>query len=406
MSGSRSPVAALVAVLALAGSPSFAAELRDCAFESTGLVPLMDLGPGRYLGFEGGLYPGGSNEIPPAHLAAGLAAAGEVVPRDGLGRPDSLHGSVFVGVFGFSNAAMEAIPLADSITADPRRKRWVRLVNCAVPGCTADRIVNPGAPYWTKVADSLRAAGCSDAQLQVVLLKLTIAYPDQPFEEFTSLLADYGSAIVGILRSRYPNVRLVYLWSRSFAGYSGYPASRDSLNPEPWAYWTGFAVKELIGRQIENRAELDGGPSPGALPWLGWGAYLWTDGRQPRSDGLRWECTDLNPDAVHPSPKGRGKAASRWMRFFREEDPLSKVWYHSGADGAVPESAPPDPGEWLEGTLYPVTGRAPRGAALRVRRDALLHGSILRRGDIAPGMYWLRAPGPAAAPPRRILVVR
>ena len=42
------------------------------ARESTGLVPLPDLGAGSYKGEEGGLYPGGVNSVPKAHLEAGL----------------------------------------------------------------------------------------------------------------------------------------------------------------------------------------------------------------------------------------------------------------------------------------------------------------------------------------------
>jgi hypothetical protein len=39
--------------------------------ESTGLIPLPDLGAGKYKGEEGGLYPGGRNTPPAAHAAAG-----------------------------------------------------------------------------------------------------------------------------------------------------------------------------------------------------------------------------------------------------------------------------------------------------------------------------------------------
>src|ERR1700747_541804 len=43
--------------------------------ESTGLIPLTDLGKGDYKGEQGGLYPGGENVPPRAHLKAGLQIA-------------------------------------------------------------------------------------------------------------------------------------------------------------------------------------------------------------------------------------------------------------------------------------------------------------------------------------------
>ena len=43
--------------------------------DTTKLVPLTDLGTGKYEGFEGGLYPDGTNTRPASHEAAGLALA-------------------------------------------------------------------------------------------------------------------------------------------------------------------------------------------------------------------------------------------------------------------------------------------------------------------------------------------
>ena len=43
--------------------------------ESTGMVALTDLGKGAYKGEQGGLYPGGANTPPAAHLRAGLEIA-------------------------------------------------------------------------------------------------------------------------------------------------------------------------------------------------------------------------------------------------------------------------------------------------------------------------------------------
>src|SRR5262245_66296590 len=43
--------------------------------QTTGLTPLSDLGSGHYQGYQGGLYPGGTNAPPAAHRTAALAMA-------------------------------------------------------------------------------------------------------------------------------------------------------------------------------------------------------------------------------------------------------------------------------------------------------------------------------------------
>ena len=46
--------------------------------ESTGLVPLTELAKGLYKGEPGGLYPGGQNTPPKAHLDHGLRLAAQI----------------------------------------------------------------------------------------------------------------------------------------------------------------------------------------------------------------------------------------------------------------------------------------------------------------------------------------
>src|ERR1700722_456357 len=57
------------------------------ARESTGLIPLPDLGRGKWEGEQGGLYPGGVNTPPKRHLEAGLRIASQIVPLDRDGHP-------------------------------------------------------------------------------------------------------------------------------------------------------------------------------------------------------------------------------------------------------------------------------------------------------------------------------
>ena len=57
------------------------------------------------------------------------------------------------------------------------------------------------------------------------------------------------------------------------------------MNPEPYAYESGFSMKWLIEAQI-NQMETgvidpDAGDldyDSGVAPWLAWGTYLWADG--------------------------------------------------------------------------------------------------------------------------------
>ncbi len=70
--------------------------------DTSGLVPLIDLGKAEYQGFSGGLYPDGNNIRPAAHEAAGVARAGQVQPLDTQGKPHPEGKIVLLGI-GFSN---------------------------------------------------------------------------------------------------------------------------------------------------------------------------------------------------------------------------------------------------------------------------------------------------------------
>jgi len=132
---------------------------------------------------------------------------------------------------------------------------------------------------------------------------------------------------VRTLKAEYPNVRIVYLSSRTYGGYNA--VGLRLVNPEPFAYESAFSVRWLIQEQIRGEAELNHDPKKGkaVAPLLLWGPYFWADGITPRkSDGLVWQRTDFEKDGVHPTVKGREKVADQLLRFFKN-DTGTKTWF-------------------------------------------------------------------------------
>src|SRR5262245_24053402 len=295
----------------------------DCGGASTGRVPLSDLASGTYQGYTGGLYPAGSNTRPQLHDQA-LDRTGRVSLLNSQGLPDAANGKIVLMSVGMSNTTQEFsafIPLAN---ADPIKHSRLVIVDAAEGGQDATLISNPGAVYWTHVDQRLAGAGVTPLQVEAVWLKEARAGPTEAFPTDATILRDELRSIVQIIKSRYPSTRSVYLSSRTYAGYA-----TSNLNPEPYAYQSGFAVKWLIEEQLNGSPALNFDPAKGPVlaPWLSWGPYLWADGLTPRSDGLIWECADFrDTDGTHPSDLGRGKVAALLLDFFKS-DPSTAGWF-------------------------------------------------------------------------------
>ena len=62
-------------------------------------------------------------------------------------------------------------------------------------------------------------------------------------------------------------------------------------------------------------------------PWIAWGPYLWTDGMNPRSDGLTWSRSDVeSSDGTHPSQSGEQKVGAMLLAFL-EQEPTARSWF-------------------------------------------------------------------------------
>jgi hypothetical protein len=298
--------ACALAVTAVAAARPSVGEARpeaECSQTSTGLVPLTDLGKRRHKGHRGGLYPSGGNAPPRPYLRLGLSFAKRV------GRAGNEVALLSVGM---SNATQEFQAFIRLATQDPEVKPSLTLVDGAIGGWDARRMARPAAGYWRALERRLAAAGVAPREVQVVWLKQAISGEDRPFPQDARALQANLRTIVKILARRFPNLRLIYTSSRTYAGYAV-----TALNPEPAAYDSGFAVRWLVQDRMERR--LKG-------PWIGWGPYLWTDGTHGRADGFTWTCDDVRKDGTHPSPTGAAKVARLLLQFFKS-DPTAKSWF-------------------------------------------------------------------------------
>lgn len=325
----------------------------------TGFIPLTDLGSDLYQGFEGGLYPDGSNDMPSQHAQVGLERANLVQPLTPSGNP-SPDGKYVLLSIGMVNAAEEfcgRMPtncqpwtfggLADQ-SPDVNHDQLV-IVNGAIYGGSAAQWNAPAAKSYDQVRDeALSPLGLTERQVQVVWLKTADNDPSDkptmpdPQSDAHFLMTELGD-IIRALRVRYPNLQQVFISSRTFGGYPG-----NEVNPEPYAYESGFSVKWIIESQINQMEDGDRGGDAGNLnydriaPWIAWGPYLWADGLNPRSDGLIWQPADVEADSVRPSQSGERKIGNLLFQFF-SSSPYTTPWFLGNRPTVQPATSTPVP---------------------------------------------------------------
>lgn len=289
------------------------------------LTPLTELGSGTYKGERGGLYGDGRNTPPEAHGAAALKQAAEIRPLApaGVAASDGKIGLLSVGM---SNTTQEFSRFMQEARRDPQRSGHVVFVDGAQGGQTGVRWADETSPLWSQVEARVLQAGLTAAQIQVVWMKQAEAGPAQlgEYPRHAEVLRANLAATVRHLRARFPNLRIVYLSSRIYAGYAKSP-----LNPEPFAYESAFAVRKLMLEQITGDAALnfDAARGPVKAPLLLWGPYLWADGETPRSAGsLTYAPGDFGDDGTHPSESGRAKVARALLEFFKT-DATTTAWF-------------------------------------------------------------------------------
>ena len=297
-------------------------------------VPLTDMGTRTYGAFAGGLFPHGSNAMPGAHAAAGASRAAAIRTRDASGNLSAGGRYVLLSI-GMSNTTQEFSAFITLAAADAAVDRTrLAIVDGAASGRTAGSWTMPTSVEYDRILTQLlQPRGLGERQVAAVWLKVanagpTRALPDPSSDAFT-LVAQQGQ-ILRALKARYPNLQQVFVSSRIYAGYAN-----TTLNPEPYAYESGFAAKWLIEAQI---TQMSGGGTDAragnldyasVVPWVSWGPYLWADGTTARSDGVSWVAADLSSDGTHPSTQGRTKVATALLGVLKAS-PHARCWLLAG----------------------------------------------------------------------------
>jgi len=314
------------------------------------LVPICDM-TAPYKGADGGFYGSGKNTPPEPLRTAYLSESEKIRPLDTDGRPSDT-GKIGLISIGFSNPSIEWEHFKRTADADPQKSPHVVIVNGCIGGCSAVMWAWDGAAVlpkteqdrldkamdllrmakgvrrnsaiekdtWPTLAKRIHDAGLSPNQVQACWLKHVEANP-KPLGEFPAharaLQADI-TAILNIARHHYPNLRVVFLSSRTFGGWSG----RESGSPEPYAYESGFGTRWVVQRQM--RGELK-------APVVIWGPYLWACGNSPRkADGLTWTQNDVRPDQLHPNENGCKKTTALLTNFFKTDEGTRRWFLNTG----------------------------------------------------------------------------
>jgi hypothetical protein len=301
--------------------------------DSIGVTPLTDISAiGRYKGIDGGLYGGGRNHPPEKHLQAALLAANAIQPLDQQGTP-AADGKIGLLSVGMSNTSQEFRAFMGLVQKDRDKSPSVVLVDGAQGGMDStswafpERASRTGSPDpWVVLDRRLEQSGISAAQVQAAWVKQARANPalQGEFPLHAQELQANHMILMQKLKQRFPNLSIAYVSSRIYAGFA-----TTTLNPEPYAYESAFAVRWLITDQIDGVRELNIEPTRGRVrvPVLVWGPYLWADGAKGRKDGkIVWKRKDLADDGTHPSASGQRQVAEELLRFFKT-DATARIWF-------------------------------------------------------------------------------
>ena len=279
-----------------------------CEADSSGLIPLNDLGAGFYEGFQGGLYPFGANSENPAstHYKKGKSTAKNLKPLDTLGNINFDNGAIVMAGFGPSIPGQlidEFVPIVrDTLDNKYYTNPCFDAINLCVGGKGLDYATGDQSnKYWNGVVDKVYEKGYHPLQVQVGWMYFNDKYdsllPPATFPESADAVTDLLVEYVHLMMDQFPNMKILFVSGRHYGGFADTTLDQYPVITEPSSYWNNFSVKWLIERQITGDPALKFYGAGIEAPFITWGPYYWADGNIPRTtDGRLYECDDFSED--------------------------------------------------------------------------------------------------------------
>lgn len=317
----------MVIVFILVGNVESLAQ-KDCNHHTTGLVPLTDLTGGKqYRGYQGGKYQG-SNKRSALQMQRAIAQVSKIKPLDTAGVENFKNGRIVFAAVGASNPATEFESFRNYCDTFKNLNPKLSLINTCIGAMGVQKINDITDNYWVQAKKELIDSGLSNKQVQVVWLEeentqnADTSFPGAP----QALMLDYQKLLNVILKV-FPNVKIVYMNQRAYAGYGDVtPGVIGKGLWFPRDYYNGWTIKWLIEKQLNNEVGYRFN-APAEIPFIDWAESFWADGKNPRQDGLSYDCTtDFGGDGLHLSALGELKAG-KWLFNYYKNDTLSKYWF-------------------------------------------------------------------------------
>ena len=339
-------------LMCITGSNKLVAQL-NCANDSTGLIPIQDLGVGYYAGtYQGGLYPGGSNVPPNGHLKKGLNIIKKLKPLDTLGLVNYETGKVVLAGFGASTVGGPFNHMIQLVNDDITLNPCLQIVNAANGSDGLEALTVDNSDYWEYIRIyKLAAKGLRPNQVQIgwLMHSSRIDSNSEDTGPYIDSLVMHLKIALQAMQVMYPNLKVVFLSGFPYGGYADSMKVLYHVIAEPASYNHNFATKEVIKDQITGDPSLRYMEPGKVAPFLAWGPPLWADGEIPNEySGLSWNCElEFAPDGggYHMTNVGKDKVGEILIDFFKT-DTLGKSWYLNG-----PKWAACGPGRNADGSI-------------------------------------------------------